>query len=159
MSGEGVRYQATGFIPINDPPARRKILADTDTIVKGDVLHDDGNGLATNEVTAFDSALFLGVAAADCDNSGDEDLEVEYYPLDEATQYRVPVEADAEISQTAIGLNVDLEAVANLIDISDTVTTGLAFRIDAIDISALATAAKTFGYAIGHFARIIAETG
>jgi hypothetical protein len=157
MSGEGVRYQANGFIPINEPPARRQILADTDTIVKGDALHDDGNGKATNATVSFDSATFLGVAAEDCDNSGDDGLYVAYYPKDDKTQYRVPVAANAAIAQTAIGTNVDLENNDD-IDISDAVTTGLGFRIDEIDISTLAIAANTYGYAIGHFAIIVTES-
>ena len=157
MGGEGVRYQANGFYPINEPPARRYMFADSDTIVKGDVLHDDGNGKATNAVTSFDSALLLGVAAADCDNSGDDGLEVQYYPNDLKTQYRVPVASNAAITQTAIGLNVDMENNDD-IDISDAVTTGACFRIDAIDISTLAIAANTYGYAIGHFANVVTES-
>ena len=151
------RYQANGFIPVNDPPARRTILAAAVDIVKGDVLHDDGNGKATNATVSFDSATFLGVAAADCDNSPDVSLKVEYYPNDLKTQYIAPVAANAVISQTAIGLNVDLEANDDL-DISDAVTTGLGFRVDAIDISTEAIAANTYGYAIGHFALVVTES-
>lgn len=142
------RYQTNGFIPVTEPPARRHILADTDTIVKGDFLHDDGNGKATNAIVAF-ALTALGVAAADCDNSGDEGLKVEYYPIDEKTQYIVPVEENAVITQTAVGLIVDLENNDD-IDISDAVGGGVGFFIDGIDISTNALAANTKGYAIGH---------
>jgi len=157
MAGEGVRYQANGFIPINEPPARRYMLAATVEIVKGDVLHDDGNGYATNATTSLDSATFLGVAAEDLDNSpAVSGAKIAYYPNDLKTQYRVPVAANAVITQTAVGLNCDLENNDD-IDISENPTEGMAFRIDEIDISTLAIAANTYGYAIGHFAIVITE--
>ena len=153
-----MRYQATGFIPVNEPPATRRILcAATIDIVKGDALHDDGNGYATNATTAFDSATFLGFAAEDVDNTpAVAGKTVAYHPINAATQYRVPVEENAAITQTAIGTNVDMEDVNN-IDISDASTEGLAFRIDAIDISADAIAANTYGYAIGRPFIIVTE--
>ena len=156
--GLGVRYQADGFIPVNDVPARRRILAATVDIKKGDVLHDNGSGLATNATTSLDSATFLGVAAADLDNNpAVSGAKVEFYPKNVNTQFRVPVASDAEIAQTAIGSKVDLEANDD-IDISDTVTTGMAFCIDAIDICDLATDANTYGYAIGHFDLVVTES-
>ena len=150
-----LRYQANGFIPITNPPARRQMPAAKVAIVKGDALHDDGNGYATNATTAF-AATFLGIAAADCDNSGGDagDLNVEYYPVDITTRYRVPVAANALITQTAVGTIVDLEANDD-IDISDTtIAAGPGFFIDAIDASADAVDANTYGYAIGHFAYV-----
>ncbi len=147
------RFFANGFIPLSEPPARRHMTAAAVTIVKGDVLHDDGSGYATNATTSLDSATFLGVAAADCASGGD----CEFYPKDPKTQYIVPVAANAEISQTAVGTNVDLENNDD-IDISDAVTTGLGFRIDEIDISTEAIAANTYGYAIGHFDLVVTES-
>lgn len=142
------RYQANGFIPINDPPARRKALAATVTIVKGDVLQDNGSGYMTNAGVQF-AATHMGVAAADV--VGDSSTKyVEYFPFDTKTQYIVPVAANAVITRDAIGTIVDLEANDD-IDISDTVTEGIGFRIDDIDISAEAIDANTYGYAIGHF--------
>jgi len=154
-----MRYQTNGFIPINEPPSRKTKKAAAVSIVKGDVLHNDGSGYATNATTDLDSALFLGVAAADVDNSGgsDGDLDVEYYPFDPHTSYRVPVANNAVITQAAVGTNVDLENNDD-IDISDTITTGMAFRIDDIDISSDATSANTYGYAIGHFEKIVTES-
>jgi hypothetical protein len=140
-----MRYSANGFIPISEPPARRHITAAAVTIVKGDVLHDDGNGVATNATVAF-AATCLGVASADCASGGD----CEYFPLDKDTQYIVPVSQNAEIATTAIGTIVDLQANDD-IDINDTVTEGIGFMIDKIDISDEAIAANTYGYAIGHF--------
>lgn len=151
------RYQANGFIPINEPPARDTKLAAAVDIVKGDVLHDDGNGKATNAAVTFDSATFMGVAAAACVNSGDDGLSVEIYPLNPSVKYLVPVAEDAVITQTAVGLWVDLQANDD-IDISDAVTTGLGFNIDEIDISADAIAANTYGYAIGHFGLVVTES-
>lgn len=142
------RYQAEGFIPINEPPARRSALAATVTIVKGDALQDNASGYMTNAGTAF-AATHMGVAAAAV--VGDSSTKyVEYYPLDTKTQYIVPVEADAVITRDAIGSIVDLEA-NDSIDLADLVTEGIGFRIDDIDISTEAIAANTYGYAIGHF--------
>lgn len=144
------RYQTHGFIPINEPPARRTMLAATVEIVKGDVLQDDGSGYATNAGTAF-AATHFGVAAADLDNSpAVSGAKVEYYPFDDKTQYIVPVSTNAVLTQTAIGTFCNLGNNDDL-DIATNPTEGIAFRIDAIDICADAIAANTYGYAIGHF--------
>jgi len=55
------------------------------------------------------------------------------------------------LAQSDVGELLDLDDDANTILASDTVTTGWAFVIDDIDISAEALAANTQGYAIGHF--------
>ncbi len=146
-----MRYQTHGFYPVTDPPARRYMPAAAVNIVKGDVLHDDGTGYATNATVAF-AATFLGVAAADCDNSAGAagDKNVEYYPTDTKTQYRVPVAAAALITATARGSIVDLENNDD-IDLSDTVSEGVGFFVDEIDASADAVIGNTYGYAIGHF--------
>jgi hypothetical protein len=151
-----MRYQANGFIPVGNPPARRHMpCAANISVVKGDALHDNGSGYATNATTAF-AATFLGIAAADCDNSsGDAGaLDVEYYPVDLTTQYIVPVAANALITQTAVGTIVDLENNDD-VDISDvTIAAGPGFFIDEIVADAAAVAANTYGYAIGHFAYV-----
>ncbi len=142
------RYQANGFIPVNEPPARRRNLAATVTIVKGDAIEDNGSGYLTNAAVLF-TALFMGVAAADV--VGDSSTKyVEYYPLNTKTQYSVPVAANAVITRDAIGSCINLENNDD-IDISDVETEGIVFRIDDIDISAEAILANTYGYAIGHF--------
>jgi hypothetical protein len=135
------RLPANGFIPIGEPPARRRMLAATVTIVKGDMVQDNGSGYMTAAGVAF-AATHMGVAAAGV--VGDSSTKYcEYYPLDTKTQYKVPVADDAAITRGAIGSIVDLEANDD-IDISDLVT-------DDIDISADALVANTYGYAIGHF--------
>jgi hypothetical protein len=60
------------------------------------------------------------------------------------------VAANALITRDAIGSIVDLENNDD-IDISDTVSEGIGFRIDGIDVCTDAVAANTYGYAIGHF--------
>jgi len=151
------RFRTTGFIALGEPPARRSILAATVDIAKGDILHDDGNGKATNAITAF-AATCLGVAAAPCNNTPDASLSVEYYPLDTKTQYIVPVGSNAVITQTIIGTKIDMYTV-NTIDISNTTTEGVAFFVDEIDASAAAVAINTYGYAIGHFVVVATQAG
>ena len=160
------RYYATGFIPLDKPPARRRIpIAAAITVLKGDTIFDNGAGYGTNANTAM-VATFLGVAAAPCNNAaGSTDFinrnpavaiaaagafEIEYYPRESAIQYIVPVAQNALITIASIGATVDLQA-NNTIDISDAVTEGEAFMIDEIEVSAPAIAANAFGYAIGHF--------
>lgn len=148
-------YKATGFTLLGniDHSGLRKYLCDTDSIARGDALHDDGTGYATNAITAF-ANTFFGIAAHAQDNSGGSkgDLSVQVIPPLSQYQFIVPVEANALISQTAVGTIVDLKSV-NTLDLSD--TTGAAnakgFFIDEIDVSTTAVAINTYGYAIGHF--------
>jgi len=148
-------YQAAGFFLLSelDSSGLRPYLAAAVNIAKGDALHDDGNGKATNATTAF-AATFLGIAAEPCDNSSDASLTVRVIPPLPQYSFCVPVKQNAVISQTAVGTIVDLEEVNN-IDINDTsIAAGPGFFIDAIDISTEAIAANTYGYAIGHFAYV-----
>ena len=140
------RYQATGFIPFESPPARVTRLAAIVDVVKGDALHDDGSGLATNALTGFTIA-FLGVAAAPCVNSGDDDLSVE---IDEKTLYIVPEAATLLTRGDYVGTFVNLSAVGT-IAVGTVVGEGIGFFIEDIDISTEAIAANTYGYAIGRF--------
>lgn len=148
-------YKATGFTLLNsiEPSGIRKYLCDTDSIAKGDALHDDGTGYATNAVTAF-ASTFLGIALHAADNSGGSkgDLSVQVIPPMPQYQFIVPVEANAKIAQTAVGTTIDLQSV-NTVDISDTTgaSNAMGFFVDEIDVSATAVAANTYGYAIGHF--------
>ena len=150
------RYQTHGFIPFVSPPARVTREADTDNIVKGDALHDDGAGYATNAIAAF-ANTFLGIAAADCDNSAagasKGDKSVEIYPFDHKTLYIVPVASNAlsaVIDRDDVGIIVDLENNDD-IDLEDTITTGIGFFIEDFDGSAEAIVANAMGYAIGRF--------
>lgn len=147
-------YPASGFFLLTALPigGLRSYKADTDNIAKGDFLHDDTNGYATNATTSFTVAA-IGVANESVDNSGGSagDENVLVIPWQYNCQYIVPIGANAVITQTAVGTLVDLEAV-NTIDISDTtIATGPGFWIDEIDASPAAVAVNTYGYAIGHF--------
>lgn len=148
-------YKATGFTLLNklDEGGLRKYGAAIVAIAKGDALHDDTTGYATNATTAF-ANTFLGIAAHAVANSAGSKgaLNVLVIPPLEKYQFIVPVEANTLISQTAVGLIVDLESV-NTVDISDTTGAGNAkgLFIDEIDASAEAVAVNTYGYAIGHF--------
>jgi hypothetical protein len=154
-----MRYHANGFIPVNETPAIITKPAAAVAIVKGDVLHDDGSGYATNAAVTLDSATFLGVAASSVDNSGGSqgDKNVEIYPLNPTTKFMVPVASSALITQTAVGTWVDLEANDD-IDLTDAVTTGLGFFIDDLDASTEAIDGNTYGYAIGHFGLVVTES-
>jgi len=147
-------YWATGFQLLSTLKADglRTYLADIDSIAKGDMISNDGTGYGSNAVTAM-SATASGIAIADCDNSGGSkgDLNVQVIPLSSSYRWIVPVEANALITQAAVGTIVDLESV-NTIDISDTtIAAGPGFFIDEIDVSVAAVAVNTYGYAIGHF--------
>ena len=148
-------YRAAGFSLMDnvEHSGLRKYPCDTDNIAKGDALHDDGNGYVTNAITAF-ADTFRGIAAHAADNSGGSagDLNVLVVPPLEKYQFIVPVEADALVTQTAVGLIVDLESV-NTVDISDTTGASNAkgLMIDEIDVSTDAIAVTTYGYVIGHF--------
>ncbi len=147
-------YPASGFLLLSTLQADglRWYKADADNIAKGDALHDDTTGYATNATTAF-AATFLGIAAAAVDNSGGSKGDENVPVIPALRQYRwiVPVEADALITQTAVGTIVDLQS-CNTIDISDTtISGGPGFFIDEIDVSDAAVAVNTYGYAIGHF--------
>ena len=150
------RYQTHGFIPISSPPARVTRLAADVNIVKGDALHDNGTGYATNETTAF-AATFLGIAAANCDNSGASGLSVEIYPLDFNTLYIVPVAANAVITQTVVGTYCNLSNNDD-IAINTNPSEGIAFFVEEIDASATAITANTYGYAIGRFRVVGTQT-
>jgi len=147
------KYQATGFLPLGEPPARKVATAAAVTIVKGDALHWSA-GTVTNGTVAL-AATFAGIAAADCASGGS----CEYYPADADVQYSVPVAANTVlVATTHIGTNCDLSACNN-IAVNDDPTEGYAFQIDDIDINAEAIAINTYGYAIGHFRVIGTQTG
>ena len=147
-------YQDSGFRLLDrvGEGGLRKYPAAAVAIVKGQALVDDTNGYATN--TASDLTLiFMGIAAEDCDNSGGASgaKNVLVVPPLQAHQFSVPVDGNAVISRTAVGLLVDIGADASHIAINDLVTGNWGFFIDDFDASAEAVAAHTYGYAIGHF--------
>ena len=151
-----IYQRVTGF-QLDSPmvvPGRLKYTAAAVTIVKGDAIHDDGSGLATNATTDL-SALFLGIAAADCASGGDcyvipADSKCTYWVLNGA--------AAAQAAQTDIGEYCDLKT-CNTVDVSDTAgANGWGFRVYEIDISdqALANDGKSAilgGFVKGKFER------
>ena len=120
-------------------------------IVKGQALFDDGAGFATNTVTAF-SVLFLGVAAANCDNSAGAagDLNVSVIPP--LPQYSFWVKNNSATVAAATDRNeiVDLDSNDD-IDVTDNTVIGWGFIIDEIDISTAALAAAAGGFVKGRF--------
>ena len=127
-----------------------KMKAATVEILKGQAIFNDGSGYATNATTAFSNA-FLGIAAHDLDNNpAVTGAEIAIIPALPDYRFWVKVEADALIAQEDIGLTVDLEA-NDSIDINDTTTLVVGFRIYDMDVSADAVAINTYGYAYGAF--------
>jgi len=151
------RYQATGFIPVVSPPSRVTRLAADFDIYKGDALFDNGSGYATNQEVTLASD-FLGVAAADCLNSGGDDLSVEIYPYSSNTLYIVPVGTNAEIDRDDVGTLINLIAGHNKVAINTTVTTGIGFFVENFDVSTKAVDANEYGYAIGRFRNQTAQS-
>ena len=152
--GKVSRYHENGFYLISqlEGSGLKHQPADTDAIVKGDACHDDGNGYATNTITAF-AVTFMGIAASSVDNSAGTAgaVDVEIIPPFQQYQFIVPVANDTTIAQTNVGTIVDLEANDD-VDISDvTIAAGMGFFIDDFDASTEAVAVNTSGYAIGHF--------
>ncbi len=147
-------YQATGFFLLSQLEASglRYYPAAVVDIKKGDALHDNTAGKATNATTAF-ANTFLGIAATDCDNTPEASLEVGVIPPLNQYQFIVPVEQNAVITRTIVGTIIDLQSV-NTVDISDAVTTGPGFFVDDFDAGTTAVDANTYGYAIGHFVNI-----
>ena len=121
-------------------------------ILKGQAIHDNGSGYATNTVLALTS-LFLGIASATVDNTDGDSGEKYIYiiPPHPAHRFVVPCAADNIMAITDRGSVIDLEA-AGTVDNSDTnITSGPGFMVEDIDISAEAVAIVTYGYAIGRF--------
>jgi hypothetical protein len=121
------------------------------TIAKGDALHDDGNGYATNATTAFSNA-FLGIAAHACTSGGSISI---IPPNPEYKFWVCNGVAGTQLAQTDVGETCDLEEV-NTIDCTDNTVAGWGFVIEAIDISTAALAADgelaaAGGFAKGHF--------
>lgn len=148
------KYQAEGFYLVSKLGAdglRKGGLAASQAINKGDALCDDGNGYLT-DAGANLAATFMGIAAetktdATATAGG---TEIMYIPGTPDNRFSVPADT-ATLAQTDVGELVDLGADSSHIDPSDNVTTGVAFIIEDIDISAEAVAANTEGFAIGHF--------
>lgn len=148
-----MRYRPTGFFldgPIENSGLLYRTAAAV-TIAKGDALHDNGSGLATNATTAL-AATFLGIAAADCASGGTVAI---IPPLPDYRFWVCNGVAGTQLATNDIGEIVDLEEV-NTIDCTDNTLVGWGFKIDEIDISTEALAGDgelvtAGGFAKGHF--------
>lgn len=144
-------YQAEGFYLISQGTTgglKKCMLSAAAAINKGDALCDDGSGYAT-DAGANLAATFLGIAAESTTVAGGQ-LEIMVIPPYAHNKFSVPCDT-ALIAQTDIGELCDVGADSSHLDPSDNVTTGWAFVVDDIDVSAEAIAADAQGYAIGHF--------
>ena len=106
-----------------------------------------------------ETAIPFGIAATAntaAEATADGAVTVGVIPLLPQYRFSVPVEAADLITQAQIGLIYDLQS-ANSIDEADAITFGYGFRVDAIDVSAEAIVANTYGFAIGHFQYIAAS--
>jgi len=151
-------YQAAGFFPISSVTPDSIIdypVAAGVTIEKGDYIISDGSGYATQTATDT-SALFLGIAASDADNSSGAAgaIDVKVIRAHECANIRfsVPVGNDALITRAIVGYLVDLNT-CDKVDIADTtIATGtIAFFIEDFDASTEAQDGNTYGYAVGSF--------
>lgn len=151
--GKVNRYPASGFHCLSEVKCLRHYTAAAVTIVKGDWIHDDGNGYGTNTATAF-AVTGLGVAAHACTSGQD----IAVIPLDPEYQFIVPVD-NALATQTAVGSLIDLGTPNNTVSLASNPTEGIAFMVDEIDVSAEAVAINTYGFVIGHFVNTGTEAG
>lgn len=103
--------------------------------------------------------IWIGIANSTntaAEASADGVVTVEVIPPLPQYNFMVPVTATDLITLAQVGVVYDLES-EKAIDENDTVTLGLGFMVDAIDVSAAAVAANTFGFAIGHFEYVSAS--
>lgn len=153
MAKKLTHYQAAGFYLISklsDGGVKKGILTTGQNIAKGDALYDAGSGLLS-AMSADLTAAFMGIAAEAIDDSASAGGKtIKYYPPYPQNQFSVPC-ATTLIAQTDVGELLDLDDDANTVNPADTITTGWAFVVDDIDVSAEALAADAYGYAIGHF--------
>ena len=148
------KYQAEGFYLVSKLGAdglRQGGLAASQAINKGDVLVDDGNGWLTDGGADL-AATFMGIAAESVTDATAVagSTKIMYIPGTPDNRFSVPADTTV-LAQTDVGELVDLGADSSHINPADNVTTGVAFIIEDIDISAEALAADAQGYAIGHF--------
>jgi hypothetical protein len=119
----------------------------------------NSSGYAAEITSTQETAIPFGIAAtanSAAEAAGAGAVSVGVIPLLPQYRFAVPVGATDLITQAQVGLIYDLQA-ANNIDEGDAITFGYGFRVDAIDVSAEAIAANTFGFAIGHFQYIAAS--
>ena len=152
-------YQAAGFYLLSQLESsglRWYPVTAATKIEKGLAVFDDTNGYAYDTGTELTAVTFLGIAAAEADNSSGAAgaIDVAVIPLLPQYQFIVPVDGNAVITQTIVGTAIDIGATNGYVAVNESVTEGMAFIVDDIDASAAAVAINTYGYAIGHFVQI-----
>ena len=117
----------------------------------GDICQLDAGYVA--DIAALTDTTFCGVAASAntaAEASSDGALNVAMTPPYMHNQFIVPCEATDLITLAQVGIRYESESNDG-IDEGAEETTIWCFKVDAIDVSAEAIAAATFGFAIGHF--------
>lgn len=143
------------------PGIQYRPVAINSAIRAGYVVGQNGSGYWA-EITTLQGVISAGIAVTDntaAEAVANGTVNVGIIPIDSGAsgmQFAVPVEATDLITLAQVGLIYDLQS-ANSIDEADAVAYGLGFRVDAIDVSAEAIVANTFGFAIGHFEFIAAS--
>jgi hypothetical protein len=144
-------YQAEGFYLISNLCAGGLMKCKLSTpaaINKGDALCDDGSGYVT-DAGADLAATFVGIAAESTTVAGAQTEIMVIRPL-ASNKFSVPCDT-AVATQSDVRELIDLGADSSHVNPADTLTTGWAFIVEDVDISAAALAADAQGYAIGHF--------
>jgi len=150
------------LISAQDPIAGVKYypVAISSRIRSGYMVGQNGSGYWA-EITSLQGVISAGIAVTEntaAEAVANGTVNVGVIPINSGSshlQFAVPVEATDLITVAQVGLLYDLQS-ANSIDEADAITYGLGFRVDAIDVSAEAIVANTFGFAIGHFEYISA---
>lgn len=117
------------------------------TVAKGEALHDNGAGLATNATTPL-AATFMGIAG----EPGTSGASIMVIRPNQKLSFWVANSSATVAAQTDIGETVDLgSGVVNKIDVTDNTVVEWGLRIVEIDISAPALAANAGGFVRGFF--------
>ena len=125
-------------------------------ITKGDVLYNDSGYVS--QLSSLDST-FLGIAAADADNSSGSDGTIDVAVIPPRPHYRfwVKVENDAVVAATDVGAIFNIYSDDG-IDSADTTCIYWGFRVEDIDVSTAAVAANTYGFVLGRFVNTADES-
>jgi hypothetical protein len=148
-----------GFRLLNEYSKKRKYpIGNGVAVAIGDLLILTSGYIALG--TTLQGILPAGVANYDCtaaEATSNGAFNVEVIPCLQEYDFIVPCEATGAIAQTDVASLFDLQSEDG-IDEADSVTLGMGFFVDAIDISTAALAASsTYGFAIGHFEYIAAS--
>ena len=137
--------------------------ASNDNITKGQALFQDASGFLVNDQTAFTKS-FVGVAAADVDNSGGSAgaLDVPVIPPREGYKFIVQNESATQVAQADVGEIVDLESNDG-IDVTDEACVYWGFMVEKYDVTTAALAADGVavtggGFVIGRFVKTADES-